>query len=130
MSQAWLSAARLGATALAIMVTISAAGCTRSGQEAACEGEWVLSGMSVSDSDVGSEELATLESLGLDISLSLNSDGSADLVFLGQPEPGTWKPTSTGCELHFSGDKISAKLDDGILTMHQDDQEVRFSRSK
>ena len=115
--------------AFPLFVGMGLTGCGSPVDEAVCEGEWGLEQMSMNGEVVGSDEMAQLQSLGLTIELSLAADGTAELLFLGEMETGTWSASPTGCVLSFTGEEIPVEVSDGILTMEDNGSVVTFARS-
>ena len=117
-------------TTFPLFVGMGLTGCGSPVDEAVCEGEWGLEQMSMNGEVVGSDEMAQLQSLGLTIELSLAADGTAELLFLGEMETGTWSVSPTGCVLSFTGEEIPVEVSDGILTMEDNGSVVTFARTK
>ena len=118
------------AVALPLLVGAGLTGCGSPSSEAECEGQWGLEQMSMNDDVVGEEEMAQFESLGLTIELSMEADGAAELLFLGEAETGTWRATSSGCVLEFAGEEIPVEVSGDALIMEDSGSVVTFARTQ
>ena len=118
------------AVALPLLVGAGLTACGSPSTEAPCEGQWDLEQMSMNGEVVGEEEMAQLESLGLTIELTMDADGAAELLFLGEAETGTWRATSSGCVLEFAGEEIPVGVSGDALTMEDSGSVVTFARTQ
>lgn len=116
---------RAAISAMALFLGTST-GCSATPGESACVGDWSIADMHVGEETVGEEQLAALDSMGLEIRLSVLQGGDAELIFLGDVEQGTWIGRPNGCVLTLSGEDLPVNVTDGRLTMTQGDQTVSF----
>jgi len=97
--------------------------------KAAWVGTWDLVEMEESGQVTGREDLETLKSLGLDVYLEINQDGTGSLVLFGESMSGTWEAKSaTEGTFTLEGQKIDMKIADSKLTMDQNGAKLVFEK--
>ncbi len=115
-----------GAAALALGLTL--AGCSSETDNSACVGEWTLSGMEQDGESTSAEEIAQLQELGLDMGITVEEGGAANLDFVGEQQSGTWEPSADGCTFTLGGEPVVATVQDDKLVMEEDGQKIIFER--
>ena len=96
-------------------------------------GTWQLTSMTSGDETIGEEELQMAADLGMEITLTLGEDGSAQISM---PEgddvtnmSGTWAASSdTTVGLMFDGGLEVARLDNGTLILEEEDLQLVFKK--
>lgn len=97
--------------------------------KAAFTGTWDLSGMVENGEPVAQEDLDIVKSLGLEIYLELNEDGTATLELAGSSLSGKWTPkTATEADISFDDETITMTIDGGTLSMEQDGSRLEFTK--
>ena len=92
-------------------------------------GEWSISSMTADGEDVVSaEDLETMKSMGMDVTFTVNEDGTCALNMFGEAMEGEWAPGSGGIDVTIQGQTIPATLDNGNLTMEQQGQKLVFAK--
>ena len=99
--------------------------------KAAFAGTWDLVEMSQNGEVTGSEDLETLKSLGLEVYVNLNEDGTSALVLFGETIDGTWEATSTTeGKITMEGQDVSMKIEDSKLTFEQEGATLTFEKGE
>ena len=118
-------------------LSLALVGCSAGGAanpKAAWVGTWDLSEMESNGSTTSSEELETLRSLGLDVYMELNEDGTSALVLFGESMPGTWEAKSaeeaTLTMSESSSAPITMKMADSKITMEQNGSKMVFKKGE
>ncbi len=116
-------------------LSLSLVGCGGSGSggdvKAAWVGTWDLVEMEENGEVTGSEDLEMLRSLGLDVYLEMNQDGTGSLVLFGESMDGTWEAKSaTEGTFTLEGQKVDMKIADGKLTMEQNGSKLTFAKGE
>ena len=97
----------------------------------AFSGTWNLVEMTQGGETTNSSEWETLKSLGMEIYVNLNEDGTAALVLFGEPFVGTWEaksPTEGTLKLEeLSGDMV---IQDSKLKFEQDGSSMVFEKGE
>ncbi|MBO4352438.1 MAG: hypothetical protein J5818_02965 [Eggerthellaceae bacterium] len=97
--------------------------------KAAFTGTWDLSGMVENGEPVAQEDLDIVKSLGLEIYLELDEDGSAMLELAGSSLGGEWTPkTATEADISFDDETITMTIDGDTLSMEQDGSRLEFTK--
>ena len=104
--------------AAAMMVTTLYVGA----DEENLEGVWYVESIS---QDGQTLDGTALSAMGMNMVLTLNSDGTATLDAMGTKNVGTW--TSDGT-INLNDSDVPYTFEDGALTLEQDGQVVKFSR--
>ena len=89
-------------------------------------GDWYIYSMSENGEETSHEDILTMKSFGLDVSLNLNSeDNKATIDLFGEDMAGTWSLDSDNhgniiideqtIDMSIDGDKLSLKQNDSIL---------------
>lgn len=85
-------------------------------------GQWKLTSMTVSGMSMDPA------ALGLEMTMTLNADGTCTMAAMGETDAGTWVKTETGIEMTDSEGTVDAyTLADGQLTAEQDGAKIAFS---
>ena len=92
-------------------------------------GTWELVEMEQNGEVTGSDDLATLKSLGLDVYLKLNADGTGALVMFSESMDGKWVANSADYGLFcIEGQAVSMKIAGNKLSMEQDGSRLTFAK--
>jgi len=92
-------------------------------ESAELTGAWYAATMSQGETTL---ELAAL---GMQMTLTLNEDGTATMDMSGEDlKEGTWKATDTGVDVTIDGSTVSGTLADGELSLAKDGQTILFNR--
>ena len=91
-------------------------------------GNWTLA--SSTDADLDADSIALMKSLGLEVNLTLNEDGSGKLDMFGDESDVSWEATSnTEGKMKMNNAETSIKLDNGALTLADvDGSSLTFNR--
>ena len=115
-------------------LSLSLVGCGGGGggdAKAAWTGTWDLVEMEQDGEVTGSDDLEMLKSLGLDVYLELNADGTGALVLFGESMDGSWDAKSaTEASFEIEGQKVDMKIADGKLTMEQNGSKLTFAKGE
>lgn len=107
--------------ALAMML-----GCVAFAESVDYTGTWVLTGVEIPGVSMGPSMLAMS---GMEITMTLNADGTAVLTAAGEEEVGNWTATETGVSLtDASGVTDALVYQDEMLVMEQDGARMMFTR--
>ena len=83
------------------------------------------SGMEADGTAYSAEDLQTMKDMGMNVTLTINEDGTASMnVFGEEMTGGSWDETS----LTFEGQSIDMSVDGDTLTLSQGDEIMTFSR--
>ena len=95
-------------------------------------GTWDLSGMSQNGDTTGSEDIQTLAALGMKVTLSLNDDGTAQLVVFDTTMSGTWEVVdATTATATLEGQSADMTIDEaGELTLAESGSTMTFKKGK
>ena len=104
--------------AAAMMVTTLYVGA----DEENLEGVWYVESIS---QDGQTLDGTALSAMGMNMVLTLNSDGTATLDAMGTKNVGTWTADGT---INLNDSDVPYTFEDGALTLEQDGQVVKFSR--
>jgi hypothetical protein len=128
---------RFGIALLACLfvLCLSIVGCGGSDEKAAKDaftGTWDLVEMESGDKSTGADEFELFRSLGYDVYLNMNEDGSCALVLFGSVSKGTWAATSPTAGTTTIEDlgTISMSIADSKLTLEQDDAKLVFEKGE
>ena len=115
----------VGLLAGALMGSIAFAGSGMAAED--ISGDWYLHLMKVEDQEYDPS------AFGMEITLTLNEDGTAQVDSMGEVTEGTWSETEEGWTLDADGE-LTVTLEDGILVLTPTDGEdptiMEFSREK
>ena len=126
----------LGVLSVALaLCAFALSGCSGGGQDTAqiqksFQGTWKLCGMSEGNQEYGEDDIALIESLGGECSLTLNEDKTAKFMYFGENEDGAWevKDAST-VRLKFGADSTECTLKDNKLTISIDNSSLTFKKT-
>ena len=94
-------------------------------------GDWKLESVTSDGETVTGDDLAMLEAMGMSFGLTLNEDGTVQLVVLGETSDGTWKAKSaTEAEVTIEGSTVVATLADDKLSLDSSGDAMVFARGK
>lgn len=95
-------------------------------------GSWSLASMDDGTNLRESEEMDRLKALGLTVSLSLDSDGSAVLWLLGEEDRGSWSPVDASKATITLADReaVEMTIADDVLTLTQDNYILKFTKGE
>lgn len=89
-------------------------------------GTWVLTGAEADGIQMGPSMLAMV---GLDMTMTLNVDGSMTMATMGMEEAGTWAATATGIAINDDGvDPLEVVFQNEILVMEDEGATLMFTR--
>lgn len=125
--------------ALAVIACVAAlclalVGCGNNDEAAVAKkafaGTWDLVGMTQNGEEVGANDLAALKSLGLQVYVNLNEDGTAVLMLFDEQRNGTWEATSrTSAKVTLDNQEIGMMIKDSKLHLTQDASTLLFEKS-
>lgn len=99
--------------------------------KAAFTGTWDLVEMDQNGQVTGSDDLETLKSLGLEVYVNLNQDGTAALVLFGDAMEGTWEAASTTAgTLTLEGQQVNMTIEDSKLKFEQEGASLTFQKGE
>ena len=94
-------------------------------------GTWDLVEMSQDGEVTSSDDLETLKSLGLEVYVNLNEDGTAALVLFGEALEGTWEAKSaTAGSITLNDQKVDMTLADSKLKFEQEGASLVFEKGE
>ena len=110
-------------------------GCGGNNEKAAKDafvGTWNLIEMESSDKSAGADEFEVFRSLGYDVYVNLNEDGSCALVLFGTVSKGTWAATSPTAGTTTIEDlgTITMSIADSKLTFEQEGAKLVFEKGE
>ena len=115
-------------------LSLALVGCGGDNGEAAKKaftGTWDLIEMEQNGEVTGQEDLETLKSLGLEVYVNLNEDGSAALVLFGEPMEGTWTAKSaTEGTITLEGQEVKMTIADSKLKFEQSGSSLTFKKGE
>ena len=92
-------------------------------------GSWEIVKMINQGKETSLEDLERLKGLGMFVYLDLNEDGTFYLDVLGSPMDGTWEATdATKGTITMSDSTAPLTLEDGLLTLEQNDSSMTFKK--
>ena len=113
------------------LALVGCGGDNAAANKAAFTGTWDLVEMSQGDEVTGSDELNTLKSLGLEVYVNLNEDGTSALVLFGEVIDGTWEATSsTAGTIKMEGQDVAMSIADSKLTFEQEGAKLTFQKGE
>lgn len=122
------------AAACALAMCFALAGCGGGKSEDASKnfvGDWVLVGGEANGEEIDQESIDLLDSLGMQIYLSLEDDGTATLMLFGEEMDGTWKAKDANTvTITFEGDDGDFKLADNKLTLEVEGDKLIFEKGE
>ncbi|MGN0302587.1 MAG: hypothetical protein ACI4BI_06940 [Anaerotardibacter sp.] len=118
--------------ALTLCFALALAGCgSKADYTKNFAGEWEISGMTEAGVEYSSEDIQLMKDWGLNVVLTLSEDKTASFDLFGEKTEGTWEPKSEKeCTITMEGDTITAKLDNGTLTLADDDYSMSFQKAE
>ena len=115
--------------AVACLVLVGCGG-AGSDPKAAWVGTRKLSGMVENGEEMSADDLKALESLGLEVTMTLSEDGKASLSLFGEAMDGTWEAKSaTEGTFTAQGSSAPMKIENEVLSMEQNGSKLSFSKS-
>ena len=118
----------VAALCFVLALSFALVGCGGSVDKSKYTGDWKLASSSSADLDADSIEL--MKSLGLEVTLTLNDDGTGTLDMFGEQKNLSWEATSnTDGKLKMGDAETSIKLADSQLPLADvDGASLTFSR--
>lgn len=123
--------------AFALCLALAGCGGGQSSADAAKEakeafaGTWDLVEMTQDGEQTGAEDLEMLKSLGLEVFVNLEEDGTAALVLFGTPLEGTWEAASTTeGTLVLDGQEVAMTITDSKLTFEDQGSSLTFEKGE
>lgn len=117
--------------ALSLALVGCGGGNNEAANKAAFVGTWDLVEMSQDGQVTGSDDLETLKSLGLEVYVNFNEDGTMVLALFGEPLDGTWEATSTTAgKIEMQGQAIEMTIADSKLTFAQEGASLTFQKGE
>ncbi len=98
---------------------------SRVGDKAAYVGVWVLTGMEASGVQMG---VATMEMFGLNMTLTLNEDGTCVVATSGIEEAGTWTATAAGVAITDPTETVEFTYVDDMLVVEESGSVMMLTR--
>lgn len=121
-------------TACVFALCLALVGCGTSSSESnksAFTGTWDLVEMEQDGEVTNSDDLEKLKSLGLEVYVNLNEDGTVALVLFGEPMEGTWEATSaTAGTLTLKGQQVNMTIEDSKLKFAQEGASLTFQKGE
>lgn len=114
----------------AIVLCFALAGCGGGDPKANFIGQWELE--SIEDAEMGHVDTAILKQMGMEVSMTLNEDGSGDFVLFGQSIDATWtanSATSMTLTLAGEGDAPFTLTADGKLVGDDGETTMTFTKA-
>ncbi len=94
------------------------------------QGTWELSGLTEGSTTYGESDLSMLKDWGMEVSLTLNDDGSMSFGYFGENAEGTWEPKDANTvTLEIQGSSTDGKLSDGVLSFEVEGASMQFKKS-
>lgn len=95
-------------------------------------GSWDLTSMSQDGDTTTSEDIQTLAALGMKVTLSLNDDGTGQLVVFDGTMSGTWEAIdATTATATLDGQSVDMAIDEnGELTLSESGSTMTFKKAK
>ena len=123
--------------AFALCLALAGCGGTSEVDEAtaakeAFAGTWDLTSMSQNGDSTGSEDIQMLAALGMKVTLSLNEDGTAQLVVFDTTMSGTWEAIDMAtATATLDGQSVDMTVDEGgQLTLSESGSTMTFTKGK
>ena len=119
----------------ALALCLALVGCGGGGgndaAKAAFTGTWDLVGITQDGVETGADDIETLASLGLDVYLELNEDGTSKLVLFGESMEGTWTAESeTAGTVVLQGEDAAMAIEGDNLVMKDKDNSLTFKKGE
>lgn len=121
--------------ACAFALCLALVGCGSTGASddgaAAFEGDWVLSGGTYQGDELDQTSIDAMQTMGMNVYVQLNADGSMVINMFTAEMEGTWKATSaTTADVTLQGDTEEVKIVDGELVMEANGDSLRFKKGE
>lgn len=100
-------------------------GCVALAEGVDYTGVWVLTGAESMGMQMGP---STLAAVGLDMTMTLNADGTMVVSTMGVEEAGTWAPTDSGIAMTDEEETIHVPYQDGVLMIEDQGTLLMFTR--
>ena len=121
----------LMACVFALCLALVGCGDNAAANKAAFTGTWDLVEMNQDGQVTGSDDLETLKSLGLEVYVNLNEDGTAALVLFGEAMNGNWEATSTTAgTITLDNQKVDMTIEDSKLKFAQENASLTFQKGE
>lgn len=91
-------------------------------------GVWTLDSLYSDGEETSSDDLDMIRGLGLEVTFTVNEDGSAVLMLFGEEMKGTWESEGDGLAFTVDGDTVHASIDGDIMTMKEGSDELTFRK--
>ena len=99
--------------------------------KAAFAGSWDLVEITQNGEETSSEDIEMLSSLGLDVYLTLNEDGTSELVLFGESMEGTWTAESeTAGTIVIQGASTAMTIEGENLMLEEEDSSLTFKKGE
>lgn len=117
--------------AMVLAFSLALVGCAKTDYTKNFSGDWKLESVTSDGETANSDDLAMLEAMGMSFGLTLNEDGTLQLMVLGEASDGTWKAKSaTEAEVTIDGSTVVATLADDKLSLESGGEAMVFVRGK
>ncbi len=119
--------------ACALALCFALAGCDQSADQYKknFQGNWELSGLTEGNTTYGESDLAMLKSWGMNVTLSMNEDGTMTLNYFGEAAEGNWEPKDANTvTFKMMGDSVDGKLSDGVLSIDVEGASMQFKKTE
>ena len=121
----------LMACVFALCLALVGCGDNAAANKAAFTGTWDLVEMNQDGQVTSSDDLETLKSLGLEVFVNLNEDGTAALVLFGEVMNGNWEATSmTAGTITLDNQKVDMSIEDSKLKFAQENASLTFQKGQ
>ena len=95
----------------------------------AFSGTWILTSMSQDGAEASSDDISTLAALGMEVKLTLNEDGSAQMDMIDDHMSGTWEFTSsTEGAATLDGQAVELRIEGETLNMLEKGYTMSFKK--
>lgn len=97
----------------------------------AFSGTWELIEMTENGATTGSDDIQMLKGMGLEVSLTLNEDGTGSFNLFGEAMNGNWEGINpTVAVFTYENQVIDMSLENSVLTMTQGTSTLSFTRTE
>ncbi len=95
------------------------------------QGNWELSGLTEGDTTYNESDLSMLKSWGMNVTLSMNEDGTMAIDYFGETAEGNWEAKDANTvTLKMLGDSVDGKLSDGVLSVEVEGASMQFKKAE
>ncbi len=121
----------VAACALALCFALIGCGSSTDQYKKNFQGNWELSTLIEGGTVHSESDLSTLKELGMDITLSLNEDGTMTLKYFGETATGTWEPKDASTvTFQILNGSIDGKLSDDVLSLEVEGASMQFKKAQ